>query len=57
MSDMRIYMNPIEGAVVLTFGAAVTWVKWTPEQARQVADELKRLADMAEKPPTPGEPK
>lgn len=45
---MKMHINVIKGDIVITFGAPVTWVSFSPTEARQLAENLKMAADAAD---------
>jgi hypothetical protein len=46
---LTLHMNIIKGEIVITFGQLLSWVSFTPAASRELAANLTRLADEAEK--------
>ena len=48
---LQIHVNLIDGAIVLTTGKPTTWLRFSPKQARALAELLLRFADDIDNPP------
>ena len=46
--ELGIKVFSVPGTIVVEFGAQITWIGMDPEQARNLADSLRRHADAAE---------
>jgi hypothetical protein len=46
--ELGIKVFCIPGKIVVEFGTQITWIGMDPEQARNLADSLRRHADAAE---------
>jgi hypothetical protein len=46
--ELGIKVFSIPGKIVVEFGTQITWIGMDPEQARNLADSLRRHADAAE---------
>jgi len=47
--ELGIKVFSIPGKIVVEFGTQITWIGMDPEQARNLADSLRRHADAAER--------
>jgi len=47
--ELGIKVFHVPGKIVVEFGAQITWIGMDPEQARSLADSLRRHADAAER--------
>jgi len=46
--ELGLKVFHVPGKIVVEFGAQITWIGMDPEQARNLADSLRRHADAAE---------
>jgi hypothetical protein len=46
-NELRILITPVEGKVQMEFGRDIGWLQLTPEQARDMADNLLSAANRA----------
>jgi len=46
-NELRILITPVEGKVQMEFGRDIGWLQLTPEQARDMADNLLGAASRA----------
>lgn len=42
--EIKISVGKVDGKVILNFGSPVTWIGFTPQQARQIAETLRKAS-------------